>query len=270
MLSIEPIAPAIGARILNGKEELLSGEVASAIRGALADHAVLVFPQLGLSDEELIAFTKTLGTYAPDRPDGGTTAIALDDAAGANADYVRGSFFWHFDGYMNDVPILASLLTARTVSPIGGETEFCNCHAAYEALPDDRKAQIAGLSAVHALAAAQKSVEPEPDYATFQRWLEVPSKALPLVWTHRSGRMSLVIGNSAVNVVGVDPLEGMELLVWLRDWATQDRFRYRHSWRVGDVVMWDNTATLHRVLPYPADSGRLMQRTKLAGEEPIA
>jgi alpha-ketoglutarate-dependent taurine dioxygenase len=98
----------------------------------------------------------------------------------------------------------------------------------------------------------------------------VRRNTLPLVWTHRSGRKSLVIGNTAVNIVGVDPLQGLELLVWLRDWATQPRFRYSHRWRAGDAVLWDNTGTLHRATPYAAGSGREMRRTKLAGEEPLA
>jgi len=98
----------------------------------------------------------------------------------------------------------------------------------------------------------------------------VPRNTLPLVWTHRSGRKSLVIGSSAVNVLDIDPLEGLELLVWLRDWATQDRFTYSHQWSAGDAVIWDNTGTLHRARAYDPASGRLMLRTKLAGEEPVA
>jgi len=171
---------------------------------------------------------------------------------------------------MNEVPILASILCCAVPSPTGGNTEFCNTYAAWDALPEARKASLEGLHAVHALAGAQLSVEPEPSYATFSEWLKVRRNTLPLVWTHRSGRKSLVIGNTAVNIVGVDPLHGLGLLVWLRDWATQDRFTYSHVWSVGDAVLWDNTGTLHRATPYAPDCGRLMHRTKLAGEEPFA
>src|SRR5262249_40140769 len=155
-------------------------------------------------------------------------------------------------------------------SQAGGNTEFCNTYAAWEALPEPRKTVLSGLKAVHALAGAQLSVEPEPSYATFREWMKIPHNTLPLVWRHRSGRKSLVIGNTAVNVIGMDRLEGLELLVWLRDWATQERFRYSHCWSAGDVVLWDNTGTLHRALPYEVGSGRDMRRTKLAGEEPFA
>lgn len=266
----EIIAPEIGARVLLGKAALLSGDHAAALRALLEERGVLVFPQVHFTPQEQIAFTRTLGEYAPDSDDDAPTAISLDPASGANADYIRASFFWHFDGYMNPVPVLASILCAAVVSPVGGQTEFANTYAAWEALPDARKRQLAGLRAVHALAAAQLAVEPEPSAECFARWLRVPSATLPLVWTHRSGRKSLVIGNTAAGVPGMDPLESLELLVFLRDWATQPRFTYCHAWQVGDAVMWDNTGTLHRALPYPPDCGRLMRRTKLAGEEPFA
>ena len=263
------LKPTIGTEVLLSREALLGGHHAAGLRALLEARGVLVFPEIGFTREEQIAFTRTLGDYAPDKADGLSTPISIDKSRGTTADYTRSAFFWHFDGYMNDVPILASILCAEVLSPAGGETEFSNTYAAYEELPDERKAQLEGLRAVHSLAAAQLSVLPEPDYASFQQWLRVPRNTLPLVWKHRSGRKSLVIGNTASHIVGMDPLESRELLIWLRDWATRERFCYRHTWSVGDAVIWDNTGTLHRVTPYPADSGRLMHRTKLAGEEPV-
>ena len=264
------IKPLIGAEVLAGKDALLSGAHAAAIRELLEARGVLVFPQVHFDDAEHIAFTRTLGHYEPDKPDGGVTAISVDPDGGASAQYTKASFFWHFDGYFNAVPVLASIMRPIVLSDSGGETEFCNTYAAWEELPEERKAQLEGLKAVHALAAAQLAVEPEPDLATFRQWQEVASNTLPLVWRHRSGRRSLVIGNTAAGMVGMDPLESLELLVFLRDWATQERFSYSHRWSPGEVVMWDNTGTLHRATPYPLASGRLMARTKLAGEEPFA
>lgn len=269
-LGYSEIKPLIGAVVHVGKEALLAGSHCADIRELMEQRGVLLFPEAGFSEQELVAFTRTLGQFAADRDDDMPTPISIDPAGGTGADYTRSSFFWHFDGYMNPVPVRASILCAKALSASGGDTEFCNTYAAYDALPEERKRQLEGLSAVHALAGAQLSVEPEPSYEIFRQWLGVRRNTLPLVWTHRSGRKSLVIGNTAVNVVGMDPLDGLELLVWLRDWATQERFTYSHRWTVGDAVMWDNTGTLHRVTPYPADSGRLMFRTKLAGEEPFA
>jgi alpha-ketoglutarate-dependent taurine dioxygenase len=266
-LAYRELKPEIGAQVLAGKDALLGGAHAADIRELLEQRGVLVFPRIGLSREEQIAFTETLGEIAPD---GGEKAIGITlDAANPSREYTRASFFWHFDGYMQQVPILASILCAHVLSPSGGDTEFCNTYAAYAALPEERKRQVEGLRAVHAMAGAQLSVEPEPSYERFRQWLAVPHNDLPLVWKHRSGRKSLVIGNTALNVIGLDPLDGMELLVWLRDWATQERFRYAHAWSPGDMVMWDNTGTLHRATPYDPASGRLLVRTKLAGEEPF-
>jgi len=268
-LTYEEIKPLIGASVGADKQALLSGVHAADLMELLERRGVIVFPKAGFSEEELVAFTRTLGDYASDTADGSATRISIDPATSSNADFTRVSFFWHFDGYMNEVPIRGSVMCAKALSPTGGITEFCNTYAAWDELPAERKEQIAGLKAVHSHAAAAMSLEPEPSYERFREWLTVKSSTLPLVWTHRSGRKSLVIGNTATGIVGMDPLEGLELLVWLRDWATQERFRYSHEWTVGDMVMWDNTGTLHRVTPYAPDSGRLMLRTKLAGEEPI-
>ena len=266
----EDLKPEIGSVVRLSRDELLSGGYAAALRGLLEERGVLVFPRIGLTGGELVAFTRTLGTFASDREADEPTPITINPAHGANAQLTRGAFFWHFDGYMNPVPVLASLLSCERSAAEGGDTQFANTYAAWEALPEDRKRQIEGLRVAHALAHAQLAVEPEPSHARLVELLAVPRATLPLVWTHRSGRKSLIIGNSAAGVIGMDPVESLELLVWLRDWATQDRFRYSHAWQPGDLVMWDNTGTLHRVLPYAPDSGRAMLRTKLAGEESFA
>lgn len=263
------LKPAIGAEVRATRADLLAGHHAAELRQLLEERGVLVFPRVDFSAEEQVKFTRTLGSFVADTPDETAYPISMDPA-NRPAELLKGSFFWHFDGYMNDVPILASVMSCRVPALSGGETEFCNTYAAWDALPDERKRQLEGLRVVHALASAQLAVEPEPSYAKFRQWLQVPRATLPLVWNHRSCRKSLVIGNSAVNILDMDPLEGLDLLVWLRDWATQERFTYRHSWSAGDAVIWDNTGTLHRARPYDPASGRLMLRTKLAGEEPVA
>ncbi|MBS3961451.1 MAG: TauD/TfdA family dioxygenase, partial [Sandarakinorhabdus sp.] len=103
-----------------------------------------------------------------------------------------------------------------------------------------------------------------------QGMMAIGEKELPLVWKHRSGRKSLVLGCTARHVVGVDHRRSAELLVKLREWATQPQFSYRHKWSVGDLVIWDNTGTLHRATPYDPASGRMLHRTKLEGEEAFA
>jgi alpha-ketoglutarate-dependent taurine dioxygenase len=118
--------------------------------------------------------------------------------------------------------------------------------------------------------ATQRDVFPNPTAEQRAAWARFPDKVHPLVWTHRSGRKSLVLGSSASHVVGMELEKGRALLDELMVWATQPQFVYRHEWSVGDFVMWDNTGCMHRVEAYPADSGRMMHRTTLVGEEAIA
>jgi len=269
-LKSENITPNIGARVLNTKAELLSGDIAEQIMDLIEQRGVLVFPEIHFNDEEQIAFTTTLGTFAREISGEQIHKITLDTGENATAEYLRGAFFWHFDGFMSPMPIRASLLAAKVLSAPGtGKTQFANTYAAYEALSDEDKALIENLRAVHALAATQLDVTPEPTYEQWKTWRAVGRKELPLVWKHKSGRKSLVIGNSAHAILDYDPLDGEELLIRLRDFATSEAFTYTHEWTVGDLVMWDNTGTLHRATHYELDSGRMLHRTKLQGEEPI-
>ena len=141
-LAHEAIKPKIGSRILNSKQELLSGELSGEIRDLLEARGVLVFPQVNFTDEEQIAFTQTLGKYAPEAADGSVTKITLDLKENpSSAEYLKGSLYWHIDGTRNDVPILASLLSPKVPSPKGtGNTGFCNTYAAYDDLTDEQKA----------------------------------------------------------------------------------------------------------------------------------
>lgn len=266
----EELKPKIGSRILADKEALLSGDYADAILDLLEQRGVLVFPEIHFTDEEQVAFTQTLGTFARELRGEEIYKITLDSGQNATAEYLKGAFFWHFDGFMSPMPIRASLLSSKVLSPAGtGNTEFANTYAAYEALSDEDKQHLEGLMAVHALAATQLDVTPEPSYELWKQWRAIGRKELPLVWAHRSGRKSLVIGNSAHNILNYDPLDGEELLIRLRDLATGPDFTYSHEWKVGDLVMWDNTGSLHRATYYPLDCGRMLHRTKLEGDEPI-
>jgi alpha-ketoglutarate-dependent taurine dioxygenase len=110
---------------------------------------------------------------------------------------------------------------------------------------------------------------PEPSLALLEEWRTYSRSEQPLVWSHASGRKSLLLGSSAQYVVGKSPEDSRYILTKLRDWATRPEFVYRHQWRIGDLLIWDNTGCMHRVLPYPAGSGRLMRRFVLKGEEPV-
>jgi len=273
-LKHEAIKDRIGSRVLNSKEELLAGTLGDELRDLLEQRGVLVFPKIAFSDEEQIAFTKTLGTYAPERKgdEEEVTKISIDPAvAGPTAEYLKGSLYWHIDGTMQEVPILASILSCKKPSPKGtGNTGFSNTYAAYDALPQEEKDRIEDLKVRHGAWATLFFYNPEPPVAMLKGMQAIGDNTLPLVWTHKSGRKSLVIGNTAHTVVGMDVMEGRLLLNELREWATREEFTYSHEWSEGDLAIWDNTGTMHRAEWYDVTSGRLMVRTKLEGEEPFA
>jgi alpha-ketoglutarate-dependent taurine dioxygenase len=272
---VSDVTPRIGCRIVTDKETLLSGAKVKEIRELMEKRGVVVFPQINLTDEEQIAFTHTLGTFAHEEGEGSggkdtVYPITMDESINPIASYLKGAFYWHIDGTMSDKPILASIMSGRKLAPTGGETEFCNTYAAWDDLPEAEKKELEGLQVVHAMWRSQLYWHPEPSYDLLKQWMGRGRNTLPLVWKHRSGRKSLVLGATALQVVGMDIAESEALLVRLRTWATQPKFVYRHSWSVGDMVIWDNTGTMHRALAYDHDSGRLMHRTKLEGEEAFA
>jgi alpha-ketoglutarate-dependent taurine dioxygenase len=270
-LKAEAIKPKIGSRVLNSKDELLSGVLSEEINELLERRGVLVFKQLHLTDEEQVRFTNSLGGNATEiGVDGGAVfSISLDAKEHAKEviEYLKGSLFWHIDGTMNPVPVRGSLLTSKVLPTWGGNTEFANCYAAYDDLPAETKAEIDGLRVIHSLWISQLYHCPEPSIAQLEDWQAKGSAELPLVWHHKSGRKSLVLGNTAQAVVGKSAEESARILHGLREHATKEPYHYAHEWEVGDTVMWDNTGTLHRAMPYDPDCGRLLRRTILVGEE---
>ncbi|MBU6265938.1 MAG: TauD/TfdA family dioxygenase [Sphingomonadales bacterium] len=268
----EKIKDKIGARVLNTKAELLSGELAQDLRELIEQVGVLVFPQIDFTDDEQVAFTRTLGNYTTENPDGSVSKITLDVKENpAAAEYLKGSLYWHIDGTMNGVPIFASMLSCKVPSPKGtGNTGFCNTYAAWDDLPADRKAELKDLRVAHGVWPTVFYYEPEPSVAKLQGMMRGGENELPLVWKHKSGRESLVLGCTASRVIGMDAMESALTIHGLREWATSEQFSYSHEWSVGDCVMWDNTGTMHRAEAYDPDCGRMMHRTKLEGEEPFA
>lgn len=268
-LEIVDLTPRIGSEIRTDLDTLLSGRESSTIRDVLERRGVVFFRGLDIGDEEQVAIATTLGTLVANEGQGGINKISLDEKVNQRAKYLQGSMFWHFDGSLQPLPNLATLLRAVQLSETGGQTEFCNTYAAYDDLPDADKDAIAELRVVHSAERSQYYVTPEMGYDEVAFWQKSPTKACPIVWTHQSGRKSLLLGATSDYVIGLPVEESRALLARLRDWATQPQYVYQHQWQPGDLLIWDNTGTMHRVLPYSVDSGRLMHRTILAGEEPL-
>lgn len=268
-IEAHPLSEHIGSEVRADPAELQDLSVARDIRKLLKERGVLVFKEIHLTDEQQVGLARGMGTLRDDG-DGFVEKITIDKGLNPRADYIRGSFNWHMDGTHDDVPVFASLLSGRTISREGGQTHFANSYAAYEALPEETKARIAGLKGVHTLLVSMRRAGIEETPENLAYWHSVPDRAHNLVWTHESGRKSLVIGCHASHIEGMAFEEGRALLLELLDWATQPCFTYRHEWSLGDMLIWDNTGVLHRVEPYSLDSGRMMHRTTLLGEEAFA
>ena len=260
------LKPRIGAQIRTDLDTLLSGRHAGEIRELLEVRGVLVFPGIAIDDEQQLAFTRTLGQVG----EGDVYRVTFEE--GANGDipveYNLGNFFWHIDRTDLDVPPLASMLSPRKLAPWGGETEFANTYAAYADLSDEDKALVDRLRVIHEVGASFRFV-PNPTEEQLARWAGREPKEHPLVWHHRSGRNSLVTSTSGLKVVGMDEAEGAALLDRLMAHASKPDYVYVHPWQLGDLVLWDNTGTMHRVRDYDKTAGRRLHRTTLLGEEPV-
>lgn len=238
-------------------------------RRALEAHGVVVFRDLHADDRAQVEFCRTLGQVEirPGRPVPGITVIAYDPARSPIADYVTGTFEWHMDGTMDDIPNKATALSAHALSDGGGETEFASTYQAFDSLTDEERRRLEGLRVVHSVAATQRAApSPTEQPAKSDR---VQRREHPIVWRHRSGRCSLVIGSTTDHVVGMPAAESDALLAGLLERATPPGSTYLHHWRVGDLVVWDNAGLLHRAHPYEPSSPREMHRTVLLGDEPI-
>lgn len=268
-LETHDLTPLIGTEIKTDVDTLLSGSEANAIRDILEQRGVVFFRGLAINDEQQVTIARTLGKIVDSEGDAGIYKISLDENVNARAKYLQGSLFWHVDGSLQPYPNLAAILRAIKLSETGGDTEFCNTYAAYDALPAAEKNAIEELRVIHSAERSQYYVTPEMSYEEIQFWQKTPGKSCPLVWTHQSGRKSLLLGSTCDYVEGLTVEDSRALLAKLRDWATQPQFVYRHRWQVGDLLIWSNTGTMHRAQAYPLDSGRLMHRTILAGEEPL-
>lgn len=270
-VQVDVVKPAIGARVHLDRSAIGDPETRRELLALLDRHTVLVFPRIALTDAEQLALTDALGgqvnvALKSGRPDAEAVyQVTLNEGAAIEKEYVLGTWFWHMDGLtVGGTPPRATVLSARRLARVGGQTEFASTRAAWEALPEEQKQELAELRAIHTVTASLREVCPPEEVDDLRRALR---EERPLVWEHGAGRKSLVIGMTADEIVGKSHAEGRALLARLLDWAAQPAFTYLHDWEDGDCVIWDNTCALHRVVPYAMDSGRMMHRTTIAGIE---
>ena len=276
-LTLNKLTNNVGAEVVGlDVNRLLNDEaLVQQILVALEDNGVLVFPKLHLGAESQVALCERLGNvdYSVGRgvvP--GIMLVTLDPSKSLSAEYLRGTFSWHIDGCTlpeGQNPQAATILSAVALADQGGQTEFASTYAAYDRLTAEERERYAKLRVRHTVGATQRLVTLNPTPEQEASWTGGPVREHPLVWRHRSGRNSLVLGATTESVVGMDPIAGRALLDDLLGRSTTPESVYRHEWCLGDTVIWDNRGVLHRVQPYRADSPREMIRTSLLGDEPI-
>ena len=279
-IEIKPSEATLGARVRGVDLRSLDEASFARIEDAWHQHGVLAFPEQTLDEDAQIAFSERFGALERlpttglegDRaeiflvgnvgPDG-----SLDVEDGLRALTMKGNELWHSDSSFKRIPAKASPLAAKQVPSEGGETEFADMRAAYDALDDEMKDWLGGKTAIHSYRYSHGLIG-GLDHLTEEELDAMPPVPHPVVRTHGpSGRKSLFIGWHASHIVGEDVEESRELLRSLLEAACEPPRVYRHEWRPGDLVIWDNRSVLHRGRPWPADQRRVMTRTTVAGSD---
>jgi alpha-ketoglutarate-dependent 2,4-dichlorophenoxyacetate dioxygenase len=263
----------------------LTREQSAEVEAAMDKYAVLVFHDQDITDEQQLAFALNFGEREKAR--GGTIvkkdeyrlSTGLNDVSNLGKDgkplardsrahlFNLGNCLWHSDSSFRPIPAKFSLLSARVVNPKGGNTEFADMRAAYDALDDETKAEIDGLICEHSLMYSRGSLG-FLDYTDEEKEMFKPVLQR-LVRTHPAhGRKSLYLSSHAGAILGMSMPEARLLLRDLTEHATQPEFVYVHKWKLHDLVMWDNRQTMHRVRRYDQSQPRDMRRATVAGTEP--
>ncbi len=282
------IGPCFAAEVegIDLTKPLSAAEVA-AIHAGMDTYAVLVFRDQPIDDAQQLAFTRSLGEIehaigtslrAPSEYRLPTTFADVSNLDQHNQVFARedrrrlfglGNRLWHSDSSFKVIPAKYSLLHARSIPSKGGNTEFADMRAAYDALDDETKAEVEHLVCEHSQIFSRQQLG-FTDFTEEERERFKPVRQC-LVRTHPvTGRRSLYLASHAGAILGWPVPEARAFLRDLVEHATQRQFVYAHRWRVGDLVMWDNRQTMHRARPFPAHEPRDMRRTTLAGDAPTA
>ncbi len=287
-VSFRQVGPCLAAEVQGiDLTKPLSPEEVAAVHAGMDEFAVLVFHDQPLTDEQQLAFTRSLGEIehaigtslrAPDEYRLPTTFADVSNLDKNDQIYARedrrrlfalGNRLWHSDSSFKVVPAKYSLLHARIIPSKGGNTEFADMRAGYDALDDETRALVSDLVCEHSQIFSRQQLG-FTDFTDEERERFAPVRQC-LVRTHPvTGRKSLYLASHAGGIVGWPVPEARAFLRDLIEIATQRQFVYSHRWRVGDLVMWDNRQTMHRARPFPAHEPRDVRRTTLVGDGPTA
>jgi alpha-ketoglutarate-dependent 2,4-dichlorophenoxyacetate dioxygenase len=285
-VTIRQVGPCFAGEVegIDMKKPLTRDEVA-AVHAGMDRYAVLVFREQHIDDAQQLAFTRSLGDIehaigtslrAPAEYRLPTTFADVSNLDRNNTPFARddrrrlfavGNRLWHSDSSFKAVPAKYSLLRAVKIPAKGGDTQFADMRAAWDALDEEMKALVEPLVCEHSQIYSRQQI------GFFDLTDEERERFRPvrqcMVRTHPvTGRRSLYLSSHAGSIVGWPVPEARSFLRDLTEHATQREFVYTHKWRVGDLVMWDNRQTMHRARPFSAEEPRDMRRTTLAGDGP--
>jgi alpha-ketoglutarate-dependent 2,4-dichlorophenoxyacetate dioxygenase len=278
-IKLTPLHPTLGAEVRGvDLTRQVPFEVFAEIEAAFNRYGILVFPGQPVGDEQQLAFSGLFGPLEVNPNYAGMKMRLRSDVADiSNLDaegrvlarddtrnlFNLGNQLWHTDSSFKRVPAKCSLLSARELPSSGGETEFADLRAAWDALPEARKGELDGLVVEHSIFRSRSQI----GFGDFndEIYPQLPPVPQALVRHHpASGRTSLYLASHASHITGRPVEKGRALIEELIAFATQPQFVYQHRWTVGDLVMWDNRCTMHRGRPYDETQRRVLHRTTVS------
>lgn len=283
-VAVRKSGAACGAEIAIDLSQPIGEPTFAELEAAFHDNIVVCFRDQRLTPEQQVAFSRRFGELEvhivkkyllPDYPEI-LLVSNIRNEAGDHIGLADAGFTWHSDTSYRQQPSRCSLLYAKEVpyrdGVALGDTVFANCIAAYEALPETTKRRLAGLKAIHRYSSRRRVENSPRPKLTAAQIAETPDIAHPIVRTHAyTGRKSLYItAGECVGIEGMPEHEALDLITELDAHCVRPEFLYRHKWRVGDLLMWDNTSAMHlAICDYALQERRLMHRTTVIGEVPV-
>jgi alpha-ketoglutarate-dependent 2,4-dichlorophenoxyacetate dioxygenase len=281
-MEVIPLGPGFGAEVRGAglAEVAASDDVYAAVRAAFEQHSILLFRQQAISDELQVAYSQRFGPLeiakAASLGEGTPFSILtnIDRASGklVPADHkealrARANQLWHTDSTFKSPPALASVLSARTLPPHGGETEFTSMRLAWARLPEAQRQQLAHSYAWHDYAHSRSKIAPQ--LASERERSTMPPVCWRMCWVNPVNKLpSIYVASHTYAIEGMGKDEALEFIDRLIADATKPEYTYLHRWQAGDVVMWDNRATLHRGRPWPDNlHPRHMVRTTISATD---
>ena len=279
-MEIIPLHKDFGAEIrgVSLLDIICSSKIHQKVRAAFEEYSVLVWRDQEISDDIQATFARGFGALERTKVGSGgfgtfysrMNNIGPDGEVVAPTDramlIAKANQVWHTDSSFKKLPALASVLSARVIPTDGGGTEFVSMRAAWSALPEKRKSAVENLEVIHSYATSRDKIDPRmmgPDERA-----ALPPVQWRMTWRNPvNGRLALYLASHAGAIAGMPDAEAQQLIDELMEHATQPERRYVHAWRPGDVVMWDNRATMHRGQPWQGGQPRSIVRVTISAEE---